>query len=136
MLTPKRFLLVAALLVAGGGSAVVLWLSPRPQRVTADNAQRIHQGMARAEVEAILGESGDYRTRPTHRYIYGVSFGPRSLAPWDLWEGDDIDIEVQFDDLGHVAQARSWPVVPTEMGVAALLRWRAERTWHRWTSGR
>jgi hypothetical protein len=58
-----------AVLVAG---VVVLW--PRPERITPEKVDRIHEGMSRAEVEAILGgPPGDYRT------------------VWTEWEGNDCD---------------------------------------------
>jgi hypothetical protein len=59
----KRTLLVVlsglAVVVAAG--AVVLWQRP-PSRITRENFERIKEGMSRAEVEAILGPPGDYRT--------------------------------------------------------------------------
>jgi hypothetical protein len=58
----RRTLLVAlaglAVMVAAGVGA--LW--PRPSRVTGENFDRIEKGMSRAEIEAVLGPPGDYRT--------------------------------------------------------------------------
>jgi hypothetical protein len=55
----RRKLLVAlawlAVVVAAG--VVVLW--PRENRITQENCDRIKEGMSQAEVEAILGPSGD-----------------------------------------------------------------------------
>ena len=61
----RRTLLVvlAGLTVVVAAGAVVLW--PRtPSRITLENCNRIREGMSRAEVEAILGPPGDYRTGP------------------------------------------------------------------------
>jgi hypothetical protein len=41
----------------------VLW--PRPNRVTEENFDRIKEGMSLADVEAVLGAPGDYRSGPT-----------------------------------------------------------------------
>jgi hypothetical protein len=58
----RRKLLVAlaglAVVVAVG--VVVLW--PPEDRITEANLERIKEGMTQAEVEAILGPPGDYRT--------------------------------------------------------------------------
>jgi hypothetical protein len=93
MLTRKRFLLVATLLVAGGG-AVVLLLPLRPPRVTCENFERIRKGMTRANVVAVLGEPGDYTTRP-------VEYVPAPIglcAPVPVfWMSDELSIRVWFD---------------------------------------
>jgi hypothetical protein len=47
-----------AVVVAAG--TVVLW--PRAERVTRENFDRIQIGMSQADMEAILGPPGDYRT--------------------------------------------------------------------------
>jgi hypothetical protein len=50
-----------AVLVAVG----TLGLWPRQDRIPHENFDRIRDGISLAEVEAILGPLGDYRTRPT-----------------------------------------------------------------------
>src|SRR5262249_12806073 len=54
----RLFGVVAAVLLAG--VALVAW--PRPGRITRVAFDRIRPGMSRAEVEALLGSPGDYRT--------------------------------------------------------------------------
>jgi hypothetical protein len=68
------------LLVTLAGLAVVVAVgvfvpgpSPEPSLVTRENFDRIKGGMSRADVEAILGPPGDYRTGP----VQGV-------LVWDL----------------------------------------------------
>jgi hypothetical protein len=51
---------LAGLAVVVAAGVVVLW--PRADRVTRANYERIQIGMTRADVEAILGPPGDYRT--------------------------------------------------------------------------
>src|SRR6516164_10518508 len=61
----RRTLLVVLAGLAGLVAAVVVVLWPRPSlRITLENCKRIREGMSRAEVEAILGPPGDYRTGP------------------------------------------------------------------------
>jgi hypothetical protein len=64
-----------AVVVAAG--VVVLWPQPQPSsRVTRENFDRIHDGMSRAEVEAILGPRGDYRTRLGESELSDQSWNP------------------------------------------------------------
>jgi hypothetical protein len=67
---------VAVLVTLAGVAALVLW--PRADRVTRANFDRIRVGMSRAEVEAILGPPGDYRTGRTKE-----ESDPREL----MWPG-------------------------------------------------
>jgi hypothetical protein len=129
----KRASIGLALLLAVAGVSMTWIAMPHPQRVTLENGQRIHAGMSRAEVVDMIGEAGDHRTRPTHRFIYNMIMGPSSFARWELWQGDTIEIELQFDEHGVVAGPRCIPVTPTEIGAVELLRWRVNQAWHRWT---
>jgi hypothetical protein len=90
----RRTLLVAlaGLPVVVAAGAVVLW--PRtPSRITLENCNRIREGMSRAEVEAILGPPGDYRTGPgetghgmgTENMFWTPDRGP-SVAPRNALE--------------------------------------------------
>ena len=63
--TRRRKLLVAlaglAVVVAVG--AVILWSQLEPDRITQASFERIRVGMTRADVAAILGPAGDFRTK-------------------------------------------------------------------------
>jgi hypothetical protein len=56
----KLLVALAGLAVVVAAGVVVLW--PSRDRITQANFDRILEGMTRAEVEAILGPPGDYRT--------------------------------------------------------------------------
>jgi hypothetical protein len=141
----RRTLLVAlaglAVLVAVG--VVVLW--PGPDRITRANFQRIKQGMRRAEVEAILGPPGDYRTGPMD--MFQIEFGSDFEGDAGLW--------VRWASRGYVAEPGMWLsdeaqiylVFDREDAVRHMVRlsgklvdsdpldnllWRAKRQWRRW----
>jgi hypothetical protein len=105
--------------------------------------------MSRAEVEAILGPPGDYRTGPVD---YDGGFVPLKITPItngglppsalpigyssgeDIarWTGDSAYIAVLFNRDGRVG---GWYVVPTSNAVQsplANLLWRLGRQWRRW----
>jgi hypothetical protein len=110
----RRTLLVVlsglAAVVAAG--VVVLWPRP-PSRVTQENFGRIREGMSRAEVEAILGPAGDYRTGPS-------TYHPDLLPFWDYksvkWEGNAGAISVGFDESGRTRQIQLVHSSPIEQG--------------------
>jgi hypothetical protein len=89
----KLLLLLAGLAVLAVG-VVVLW--PRTDRITRENYDRIQPGMTRAEVEAILGPPGDYRTGLGETYGLYARPGP---AQWDI---DSLDNDLSLP---------SWPFV-------------------------
>jgi hypothetical protein len=133
--------------------ASVLW--PRPGRITLENLHRIHEGMTRVEVEAILGPPGDYTTGPcrdSDGVVYNASStvvmtdaGPVSVVTCDPprhcfspipdppseWATDFGFFSVAFDD-GLVIAAGVEPCTKVEQGPLANLRWRAERLWPKW----
>jgi hypothetical protein len=113
-----------AVLVAVG--AFILW--PRPDRATQENFNRIQPGMSRAEVEAILGPPGDYRSGYTHDYE------TRASLPDDLiWETDHVIIVVYFKASGRVRFQRIQLVSLRESSDPLdNLRWRAKRQWRKW----
>src|ERR1700722_7606055 len=99
--------LVGLAVVAVG--AFVLW--PRKHRITRENYERIREGMSRAELEAILGPSGDYTTGPVL-----LNAGTRSVIdigddgnPHDFpateWRGDTASVWVAFSASGDVVFA-------------------------------
>jgi hypothetical protein len=127
-------LLVAAVLVAV--SLMLGHVTPQEQRITEENFRRIHAGMDRSEVVDILGEPGDYRSRPTN----SVEFRPRpnSAERWDLWRGDALDVYVGSwagsSEEGKVFFATNEPARLEDVGVVRLLLWRIKRMWDGWTT--
>jgi hypothetical protein len=67
-----------------------------------ENGGRIFQGMKAAEVEALLGPPGDYRTSPTRsrgelRIIgAGLWSGSQAVIRTDKWITDTLEIQVLF----------------------------------------
>ncbi len=84
--------LAVALLALG---ACVLW--PRANRVTPEDFNRIKEGMNLAEVEAILGPPGDYRSGPTVVTLPAYGRYPPGLVPllehkghWQVWASQTL----------------------------------------------
>ena len=109
----------------------ILWIMPDPAaRITVENCNRIRVGMGRAEVEAILGPAGDYTTHPTDGYI---GSGPWMPEPGEeSWVADEAVIKVQFDGTSKVVRASFGGNVSRQANGFQVLRWRANRQWHRW----
>jgi hypothetical protein len=146
--------LVAGLVTLAALAAFVLW--PRADRVTLQNFNRIREGMSRAEVEAILGPPGDYRTICTetncglyqppyldcdlNRYAAGEGKGgywPLDDSSGDAtsfygtWFGDDGYINVQFVS-DAVDDKAFYHSVRKEMTSLDNLLWRVKRQWRQW----
>jgi hypothetical protein len=121
-----------AVLVAVG--AFALW--PRTDRITLENYDRIHQEMTRAEVEAILGPPGDYRTRATA--CRGVPDRVRDFDETDAttddkqWDGDGGSIHVDYGRAGTVVYVTYREMEEADQGPLDVLLWRAKRLWRRW----
>lgn len=65
----RRRKLLAGLITAtvvAGVATLALW--PRPDPVTLANYDRVEEGMSPAEVTALLGPPGDYRTHETETW--------------------------------------------------------------------
>jgi hypothetical protein len=158
----RRKLLVALTglaVVGAAGAVVVLW--PRaPSRITRENFDRICEGMSRAEVEAILGPPGDYRTghgetgsTTTGSFTEYMDWTPDpgpDIAPipvlnwsrfpgqspevphlWASWLSDSFEIQIAIDHSGGVAGAEGYPRRTTQGPLDSLL-WHAKRQWRRW----
>jgi hypothetical protein len=109
--------------------ALVLW--PRPDRITRENFDRIRKGMSRAEVEAILGPPGDYRTILTEG-ANRVYFKNRPMASYEkVWKGNagNVVVLIGFDGVCYKAFL---PTVAVEQAPLEYMRWRAERQLQRW----
>ena len=97
-------------------------LLPRPSRVTRENYERIREGMSRAQVEAIVGKPGDYRTRPTT-----IPLGRGSaIDDWKAWYGNEGQIVVEFVD-GQVFGKEYVKTDAVETTPLGRLLWRLER---------
>jgi hypothetical protein len=133
----RRTLLVvlAGLAVVVAAGMVALW--PKPSsliRVTEENLSRVRPGMTRAEVEAILGPPGDYRTHPTD------SFPPRGPSPVGSgvsftclqWQSDTIDVQICVAPNGDFLWLKAISAQPAKLGLLDHLRWHIEHQWHRW----
>jgi hypothetical protein len=134
----KLLVALAALAVVIAAGVVVPGPSPEPSLVTRENFDRIQVGMSRAEVEAILGPPGDYRTGP----VQGV-------LVWDLildgtiwhdqctngsaWVGDTGWVRVEFNNGdGTVWASEFFESKRIAQHPLDNLLWRAKRQWHRW----
>jgi hypothetical protein len=134
---------LAALVAVG---AVAMWIGR--DRVTLENFSRIKSGMPRAEVEAILGPPGDYRTVPTAPasldLLQGTArptqvgsdshFFERQEFTFDApnyqhWSGNRGDVDVYLNSKG-VALAHFQPAQRLPQSALDNFVWRAERQWH------
>jgi hypothetical protein len=134
-----RTLLVvlAALAVVGAAETVLLW--PGADRVTRENVGRIRKGMSRAEVYAVLGPPGDYRTAPVEYNLLELlaggsaeSAGTGYTVEEDCWRGDAFVIGVGYGHDGRVRNHSRADALKPKPGPLATLLWRAKRQWHRW----
>jgi hypothetical protein len=133
---PRRKLIAAVgLTVLFAAAAFALW--PRTDRITRENFGRIQKDMSLAEVKALLGSPGDYRTRPTtyqEHFLEPPRLAYRMAGHPDVdikkWEGDTGDIEVAFRD-GETTAA-FYATEPVNQGPLDNFLWRAKRLWRRW----
>jgi hypothetical protein len=136
----RRTLLVvlAGLAVVVAVGVILLW--PRADRVTRENYDRIHEGMSRAEVEAILGPPGDYRNGPTNTW-FATWVAPDAPVAWQgdrgsifvyRKGGDPFFADTEPDDPDSVSSASFVQVQRVRQGPLEDLLWRAKRQWHRW----
>jgi hypothetical protein len=137
----RRTLLVAlaGLTVVVTAGVVVLWLQSEPARVTQANFERIRDGMTRAEVAAILGPPGDFRTKESiflqplivDRVIHYPPPGPPIVA-YDQWISDSHVVSIAFNVSGLVEAKWFMDNVPIEQSVFETALWRLNRLWRRW----
>ncbi len=128
--TRKRILL-GLLAVA---IALVVYLSvPAPSRVSPESFGRVDVGMRRAQVEAVLGMPGDYRTGPTEEPP-ALSFGTdeAELAKASTWAGDTAVISVEYDGAEKVTAKRYEPLRRTAPSFFDDWLWRIRRQWRQW----
>jgi hypothetical protein len=122
---------LAGLTVVLAVGAVTLW-PPSASRITRENFNRIVSGMSRAEVEAILGPPGDYRTGPTSLGAGSATTfrSPEGLVLW--WEIDTGALSVTLDRSDRVVQTGSMASLPPDDDALRNFLWRAKRQWRRW----
>jgi hypothetical protein len=133
----RALLLVAAGLILVSAAAFTLW--PRPGRVTPENFARIHPGMTRAEVRAILGAPGDSSTVPIvdeEHWLSELEYTiPHRGGLCDAWLGDAAWIEVFYHDPAHETTVR-WQTIqrvePASRSRFDKWRFRLEHQWRRW----
>jgi hypothetical protein len=128
--------LVALAVLAGSGVFVP---RPGPNRLTLQNCQRIREGMSRAEVEAILGPPGDYRTGPTDidgKVVPLKLVWVGEILPSDgdiaYWSADEVYERVMFDPAGRVREGGFSPTFRPTQSPSDNLLWRLRRQWRRW----
>jgi hypothetical protein len=141
----RRKLLVAlaglAVVVAAG--AVVLWPASASRISQANYAlipESLGRGptMNRAQVEAILGPPGDYRTSPTLCQVpsYWLNTPTTNFTTLLLWEGDSAIICVHFTPSGFVFSKDLLENKLAESSPIETVLWRVRRQWHRWVPGK
>jgi hypothetical protein len=135
-MTRRTWLVVAGAVVLVAISAALLMLRPNPNaRITWENFEYIHEGMSRAEAEAILGTPGDYTTAPMEGRNVTVCLAtsmPGAEVPFSQWHGNEGSIRLMFD----LQDRLTWGVFdgcgPVDMGRLNILLWRIKRQWQRW----
>jgi hypothetical protein len=131
-------LAVVVALAASGAFAV----RSQPRRFTYDNCERIEDGMSRAEVEAMLGPPGDYRTGPSDlpdayeilcRLRRGGMRHHKMSTTWraDVW-GNDVCVLLVTYDCEMVTSRLPWAVEKVPQPPLDNLLWRAKRLWREW----
>jgi hypothetical protein len=138
----RRKLLVAlAGLAAGVAVAVVLWPPIDPaSRITQENFERLKPRMTMAEVTAVLGLPGDYKTPdspiefhtgevPTFGSMMTPVDGPKRV---EIWHSDMACIRIDVDSSDTVRWGIFDPQhVPNDSILNKAIGW-AKRQWHRW----
>src|ERR1700722_8910984 len=132
-----RWMLVGLVALIAAG-AFVLWPENRLDRVTRENYERLHKGMSQADVDAILGPPGDYRTGPTRNWKFASDGwdswsrpkSPTIAKPWRMdsipewhnpdgtticmWEGNESVIWVLFRPSGLALNAEVFAAATLE----------------------
>jgi hypothetical protein len=128
----KRRLLLLSMLAAAVAFAVGVWLCWPRTAINRDNFEKIHAGMARAEVEAILGgpprveaaemlEMGPWEKRGP-KFLAGAGVVHFGEAMDGYWVSDRFIVWVDFDPNGRVTDKVCIPVRPMRVGPLEWLR--------------
>ncbi len=119
----KRLIGVLGVVLMLAGVLIAL-LGPWPRPVTRAAFDRIEREMTRAEVHAILGRPGDYRTCPVTPLFKLANSGEFIQ---ETWSGDEGDICIWFDWRGTQVDRMFVASQPDDTGPAALAIWRLKR---------
>jgi hypothetical protein len=149
----KLLVVLAGLAIVAAG-VIVLRPEP-PSRITLESCRRIREGMTRAEVEAILGPPGDYRTAvgeteyPTSRdsgrawrrdpefsdlnlnWEEQIDWMEHELFQQAVWVGDEFLVRCRLDDSGHLKERCAFARRTKQTAFDSFL-WRLKRKWRRW----
>ncbi len=123
----KLLAALAGLVVLAGAAAFALW----PDRITPENYARIRIGISQAEVEAILGPPGDYRTVLTQEPPRPDLKRLGHPSGYEVWVGDTGHFLV-FYSHDVVSHKTLFPAVAAEQTPLDNLFWRAKRQWRKW----
>ena len=130
-------LTLAGLVVIALAEAVAiwppLWLEP-PSPITQKNFDRIRIGMRRADVAAILGPDGDFKTRDCKRRDLCAMISGEAVATVEMqtWDTDTGRIDVYYSRRGTVAWAMYSVNRLPEAGPVENFLSRARYLWRRW----
>lgn len=114
-----------------------------PRSVTSISRAAFHcvkEGMTIAEVTAILGPPGDYRTTETEidvtaPYTVGdmfVTLRPYSVGRTLFWISDTATVIVGLDQAGKAEMGTFNPNRPSKESASSRLLKRAKRQWQQW----
>jgi hypothetical protein len=137
---PQWVLVVAGMAVVLA-VAVAFELWPFPDRVTADNFDRIRVDMTRPDIRLIFGAPGDYRSGPitpeprgVRKKVFDEAEFAADCVSDDEWVSDNAAIKVFYGRSGTVFAALYFEQERAGEGPLENLSWRANRLWHRWFS--
>ena len=131
----RKLLVVATVVVACAVLVLLLVVTRRSAEVknhiSHDGFEQIAKGMARQEVEALLGvPPGDYVTEPVHfvrpvgaRLIEDLKMPPAGPETEVTWQGNGGRIVVWFDEQDKVARRVYFPAA-WELSFIQRLRFR------------
>jgi hypothetical protein len=144
----RRWITLCALAALCSIAAIVRW--PQSSRLTEENVNRIHPGMHRPEIEAILGPPADDSTGPLFDLSESDCFiGQQPLRVADcpedwllmvvdstnlyatntIWCSDRLVLVVTFHRDGMAWQTTVRHVSRAPQGSLDNLLWRARRLW-------
>jgi hypothetical protein len=111
-----------------------------PSPVTRENFDRLHPGMTKDEVIAILRPPGDYRNAeneydmsPAHQPPQVFGRGNPHFG-MELWRSDTADVALNFDDTDKVSSGIFCYMRATSHNPLYNLQWRAQHRWRHWLS--
>ena len=129
----KLLVALAGLAVVVAARAVALWPEP-PPRIAQENFDRIRIGIMRADVAAILGPDGDFKTRDCKRRDLCAMISGEAVATVEMqtWDTDTGRIDVYYSRRGTVAWAMYSVNRLPEAGPVENFLSRARYLWRRW----